>query len=527
MESETDERVQGFMRTLERGRNRLESVEVPSFLTKLALLGLVAFYLLVTAVMAMRQLWHDELFTYYIAQAPSLGRLWEEIHLDLNPPLLYLATRGSLALLGDHPYAVRLPSILAFLAGSLCLYVWVARRLRPSYGLLAMLAFWSTPFFNYAAEARPYGLIIGFFGMAALAYQNAVQPARRARSTALLGAAVLGMMLSHLFAVFYLAPFGFAELVRLYRRRKPDWSLWTALVIPAFFPFIYIPLVARFEGSVFPVAFQASLHRIASFYFVNIKPEGPVLLIALCAALLIAFRRERSTIPDKVLPRGWETAFILGALAIPAVINLVLMRSHGAFFDRYGSPAAFGLALGMVFFIAAYTNVSRLAAVAAGCVLLLYIPAENVLSTAAQLLHRHSASATAPIDAVEPELPLVAASGLTFLEMDKYASPGLAARLYYLTDTQFAIQYAHATIFEGIPVLKRYFPIRAGVEPFRQFIQLHRKFLVLGTPGYPEDWLLRKLMADGDELKYLGDFPGPYKDTSLYEVTVSGSSVTY
>jgi hypothetical protein len=179
------------------------------------------------------------------------------------------------------------------------------------------------------------------------------------------------------------------------------------------------------------------------------------------------------------------------------------------------------LAASLVFFIAAYTNMSRLAALVAGGVLFLYIPAENVFSTAAQLLHRSAGSATSAIDAIEPDLPLVAASGLTFLEMDKYASPQLVARLHYLTDAQFAIQYAHATIFEGFPTLKQYFPIRAAVNPFPQFIQQHRKFLVLGTPGYPEDWLLRKLIADGDELRYLGDFPGPYKDTSLYEVTVS------
>jgi hypothetical protein len=522
MESKTDDRIQWFAQRLWLIRDRLENAKVPSFLSKLALLGLVVFYFLVTAVMSMRQLWHDELFTYYIAQAPSLSRLWEELHLDLNPPLLYLATRASMAVLGDHPYAVRFPSILAFLAGSLCLYVWVARRLRPSYGLLAMLAFWSTPFFYYSSEARPYGLVIGFFGMALLAYQNAIQPARRASSVVLLALAVSGMMFSHLFAVFYLAPFGLAELVRLYRRRKPDVGVWAALLVPAFFPFIYLPLVARFQSSVFPESFQASLHRIWTFYIVTLKPEGPLLLLALFAALLIAFRRERPELSQRAMPDLLDIAFIAGALAIPVVINLVLMRTHGAFFDRYGGPAAFGLALIVVFLIAAYTNISRLAAIAAGCVLLLYIPLENVLSTGAQLLHRHSVSATAPIDAVEPDLPLVAASGLTFLEMDKYASPATVARLHYLTDTQLAIQYAHATIFEGFPLLKGYFPIRAGVDPFHEFILQHPKFLVLGTPGYPEDWLLRKLMADGDELKYLGDFPGPYKDTSLYEITIAG-----
>jgi hypothetical protein len=522
MESKTDERIQPFLRHLERARNRLENAQIPSFLTRLALLGLLVFYFLITAIMSTRQLWHDELFTYYIAQAPSLNRLWEELHLDLNPPLSYLAARASLALLGDHPYAVRFPSILAFLAGSLCLYIWVARRLRPSYGFLAMLAFWSTPFFYYSSEARPYGLVIGFFGMALLAYENAIQPDRRASSVVLLAISVAGMMVSHLFAVFYLAPFGLAELVRLYQRRKADVGVWAALVIPAFFPFIYLSLVARFQNSVFPESFQASLHRVWTFYIGTLKPEGPMLLLALLIALLVAFRPERPAVSPKAMPDLLDVAFIMGSLAIPVAINIVLMRSHGAFFDRYGGPAAFGLALMTVFLIAAYTNMSRLAAVAASCVLLLYIPLENALSNAAQLLHRQPPSATATIDAVEPDLPLVAASGLTFLEMDKYANPVTVARLHYLTDTQLAIQYAHATIFEGFPLLKRYFPIRAGVDSFHPFIQQHPKFLVLGTPGYPEDWLLRKLMADGDELKYLGEFPGPYKDSSLYEVTIAG-----
>jgi hypothetical protein len=521
MESQTDEKLQSLALRLERLRDRLENATTPSFLPKLALLGLAVFYFVMTAVMSMRQLWHDELFTYYIAGAPSLSRLWEELHLDLNPPLLYLATRASLAVLGDHPYAVRFPSILAFLAGSLCLYVWVARRLRPSYGLLAMLVFWSTPFFYYSSEARPYGLVIGFFGMALLAYQNSIDPRRRPSAVVLLAIAVAGMMVSHLFAVFYLAPFGLAELVRLYQRRRPDFSVWAALVVPAFFPFIYLSLVARFQSSSFPESFQASLHRVWTFYIVALKPEGPMLLMALFVALLVAFRRERPEVPTQAIPDLIDIALIAGSLAIPVAINVVLMRSHGAFFDRYGGPAAFGLALLVVFLIAAYTNTSRLAAIAAGCVLLLYIPLENGLSTAAQLLHRRPVSAAAPIDAVQPELPLVAASGLTFLEMDKYASPQTVARLHYLTDTQFAIQYAHASIFEGFPLLKRYFPIRAAVDPFREFVQQHRHFLVLGTTNYPEDWLLRKLMADGDELKYLGDFPGPYKDTSLYEVTTA------
>jgi Dolichyl-phosphate-mannose-protein mannosyltransferase len=509
-----------FRQHLKIARNRLENAPLRPFFVKFALAGLVVFYLLITGVMATRQLWHDELFTYYIARSSTLGVLWQNIQLDLNPPLQYLAVRASLSLLGDNPYATRFPCILAFLAGSLCLYVCVARRLRPAYGLLAVLAFWTTPFFYYATEARPYGLVIGFFGMAMLAYQKAVKPERGTTAVWFLAASVAGMMGSHLFAILYLFPFGLSELVRLWRARKPDWPVWLALGVPCVFPFIYIPLVARFQGGMYPQVFQASLHRIPSFYFTAIKPEGPVLLLAICLGLLAAFRRERFKVAREALPTTGEVIFVAGIIATPAIAVLAVMRSHGAFFDRYGVLFGFALAFFIVFFIAAYTNMSRLGAMAAGAVLLLYIPAENALSQAAQMLHR-KAPPSVGLAAIEPNLPLVAASGLTFLEMDKYADAGTRARLHYLTDTQFAIRYAHANLFESMALLKSHFPIGAAVDPYRTFVQQHRTFLVLGAPAYPEDWLLRKLLADGDELRYLGDFSGPYRDSQLYRVTIA------
>jgi hypothetical protein len=121
---------------------------------------------------------------------------------------------------------------------------------------------------------------------------------------------------------------------------------------------------------------------------------------------------------------------------------------------------------------------------------------------------------------VRPDLPFVDASGLTFLEMDHRADDSFARRIYYLTDQQAAMQYAHATLFEGLSFLKHEFPIRANVVPYEQFIQQHRTFLVYGTVDYPEDWLLRKLMADGATVQYLGKFRDSYKDEDLYQVAL-------
>jgi hypothetical protein len=128
---------------------------------------------------------------------------------------------------------------------------------------------------------------------------------------------------------------------------------------------------------------------------------------------------------------------------------------------------------------------------------------------------------TPPLDRLRPDLPLVAASGLTFLEMDHYESPATVKRLYYLSDRDLALRIAHATIFEGgFVTLNRHFPIRAKVAPYPQFVAEHPQFLVVGTPTYSEDWLIKHLLAIHAKLQYLGDFPIPYKDTEIFEVTM-------
>ncbi len=438
---------------------------------------------------------------------------------------MFFIARLSIGIFGDSAYALRLPFILVFLAGSLCLYVFVARRLRPIYGALAVLVFWSTPILYYATEARPYGLVLGFFAMVMLAWQNAVEPGRSGRSLLLLLLANTAMMLTHFFGVLFLFPFGLGELLRWYRSRKPDPALWAVLFLPAALPFIYFRVMASYADSLFPADFQAGIRKMAVFYYDTLYPEGWVLLLAFCGALAVAYQPHRSESKLRVRMSSLELVFLAGLLLLPVVVNLALMRAHGAFFSRYAAPAALGYAIAIAFLLAAYTNLSRSASAAACCLLLLYIPADNALVPLLKEIKRNRNSAaisnSASLERVKPDLPLVAASGLTFLEMDHYESPSTVARLFYLNDRSLAIQYAHATLFEGLPNLKQHFPIRANVEPYPQFIREHRDFLVLGTPDYPEDWLIRYLIATHAHLEYLGDFPGPYKDSQLFEVTLT------
>lgn len=506
--------------------DRLEAASSSPFFLRWALVLVTAAYFIVTAFTSARQLWHDELYTFYIATAPSWKRFWLDLHFDLNPPLGCLLVRGSTTLFGQSGFAVRFPSILAFFGGSVCFWYFVRRWWGPLYALLAVLVVWASPYFSYATEARPYALLAGFLGATLLSWQRATERDRPGWAVWLLALSVAGMMLSHMMAILYLSSFCLAELVQLLRTRKANVPVWLALLVPCTIPFLYMRLMTRFEETAFPPIFQASLHKIFESYYGSLRPEALPLLIGFLLVFVSAKRttHARATFALPVSLR--ETALTAGLLATPAIVNLVLMCSHSAYFDRYALPVAFGYALVIVYALAVQTDRSQFAAALVAATLLLFVCVfhlgpglkESVWSRAGKV--NNPAFYRQRLDNTRPDLPLVTASGLTFLEMDHYEDAKTVARLFYLTDREKAIRYANATIFESLPDVKNSFPVRAHVVPFSEFITQHREFLVLGTPEYPEDWLLRGLLDMHETVRYLGNIQSPYKDSQLYQVTL-------
>jgi hypothetical protein len=194
------------------------------------------------------------------------------------------------------------------------------------------------------------------------------------------------------------------------------------------------------------------------------------------------------------------------------------MRHGGAFWPRYCIPTGMGFSLLFVFIVAKLTKGSRAAAaVVAGCAFL-------GMATSVVLIiarpHERTMVRQLTLKDLDPKLPLVDASGLTFLEMNKREDPNLLARVFYLTDRDAAVKYAHATIFEGTEKLREYWPIRGNVEPYQEFVRKSPRFIVLGTPDYPEDWLIPKLLDDGAQLDFIGELHNSYRDHLIFEVTL-------
>jgi Dolichyl-phosphate-mannose-protein mannosyltransferase len=508
---------------LVRLRYRYETLSLRPAHLYIFLAGCVIFYLLITAAQTTRHLWHDELYTYCIAKAPSVSQLWREIRLDLNPPLIYLAERYSLRLFGDNEYSARIPPIIAFLIGSLCLYKFVADRLRPIYGILAMLVFWATPFEYFATEARPNGLIIGFFGLTILAWEHAIQPGRRWVHILWIALFISGMMCSHVLAAIYIMPFIAAELFRAYRSRRIDWAVLAAIILPSALLVINRPVIAHYRRSSFPAVTEANPAKLIAFFYHMLEPESLFLLLALCLGLVVGFRWRPDAKENSRSFTSLQWAFIWGLCLIPVLVTVAMMRWHGVAFPRYSGPAVLLYGILFAYLLGVYTNFSRLAALSASGILLLYIAGSNVapVRTALQDLRHKGVREPSAIVTVHPELPLVDASGINFLELDRYADPPTIGRLYYLTGGDLAIKYSHASIFEGMAYLTTKFPIRSRVEKYQNFVQEHPRFLVLGQMSYPEDWLLRCLRDNHASLQYLSDFYG----SQLYLVTMPGHEI--
>src|ERR1017187_2720902 len=72
-------------------------------------------------------------------------------------------------------FAIRFPELIGFLAASLCLFHFIRRRTNALYGLVGMLACGITGAYPFAYEARPYGLVLGFCGLALVCWQAATE----------------------------------------------------------------------------------------------------------------------------------------------------------------------------------------------------------------------------------------------------------------------------------------------------------------------------------------------------------------
>lgn len=235
-------------------------------------LGLLLL-LLLTAVLAL--IWsHVKLLSqdeFFVLQTDTVHSVRELIHIQrtvpisLDPLVYHLLAHACTKLFGPSALALRVPAILGFLLMQLCLFLATRRIAGPIAGPRAALIAAAFPAltatFFYAPEGRPYGLLLGFYALAFLAWQTATRPtesnpaqASRSKSLILLAAAVALTLNTHYFGVLLLVPLCAAELARTVLRRRLDLPVIGAII-------------AGMAGAVFALPFQHAAGEFRKHYY--------------------------------------------------------------------------------------------------------------------------------------------------------------------------------------------------------------------------------------------------------------------
>src|SRR6201996_9538872 len=196
--------------------------------------------LLVTAAVAftwshVKLLSQDEIF---VLQTDGVSSLRELIHIQRNYPIsldplvFHVLAHACTKIFGPTALALRLPSIFGFLLMQVCIF-FATRVIAGSRAALIAMAFPAfTATLFYAPEARPYGLLLGFYALAFLAWQTATRRSdQRLVALVVLAIAVALTLNTHYFGILILVPLWLAELWRTVQRRRIDFAVIGSIVL--------------------------------------------------------------------------------------------------------------------------------------------------------------------------------------------------------------------------------------------------------------------------------------------------------
>jgi hypothetical protein len=313
--------------------------------------------------------WYDEFFTLHLSRLPGFGLLWQALRegADFNPPLLYLLTKASHAVFGSGLIGTRMPEIAGFWVFCLCLFAFVNRRAGAVAGSIAMLFPMLTGAFYYAYEARPYGVVLGFCGLALLCWQKVCwersSETRRLWWLAGFSASLFAAFMMHCYALVILAPFAVTELWRTIRSGHIDKPMWIALlapVVPALL--MYVPLLRSYssltKGTDFAWGTMPNWPQVTNFYVFLLKP---CLIILIFVATILVIEQFREIRAGKILAAKGTTSaapeLVLAVcfIALPAFGVMLGKAVHGPFFSRYFLSAVAGICI-LAGFAAAMRN---------------------------------------------------------------------------------------------------------------------------------------------------------------------------
>ncbi|PWT99259.1 MAG: hypothetical protein C5B51_27550 [Terriglobia bacterium] len=457
-----------------------------------------------------KPLWNDEIVTRYIAGIPGIRELLKTLStgIDGQTPLFFLVTRLTGA--NGSPLGLRLPGMIGVWTAALCLYAFVSRRTYRACGLFAMFLPLLLGTAAYAHDARPYGLLLGGAAATLLCWQAAAENQRRRWTVLLLWAAATFTVAISYYGVFVLVPLGIGELMRWRQNGRPDLVVWSALALALAPLAIEYPVMRALKASIGVFWLKPKLLGATyGYYETMLAPAASLAAGLLVVALLRPVLFRASFAKPQPWPRAAvpELVAIAGVTALP-VLYVLSGLVTGAFVPRYAIVGMTGFCAGVGFLLYHDRTLAALCVVVAGLQFAGLAGLQLRKTEVPRVLHL-------PPESGPDRLPVVLSGPNEFVETRYYASPELAARLYYVADPPLALQYAETDSVDLVAQkLTRIAPVQ--VENYTTFTSRHSRFLVVYRRYEVFGWILNKLQDDGASiaLRSLGD------DETVYEVSL-------
>lgn len=319
-----------------------------------------AVTLLTTAAVALvwshaKLMWVDELLeleTDRVSTAWRVVQIQRRFPVNIDPAIYHVTSHFSTLLFGANAFAVRLPSLLGFLLMQLCVYLFAKRLVGVRAAVVAMIFPALTAALLYAAEGRPYGMLLGLFGLALWLYQTATRESSRNVTLVALALVLAATPNTHYFGVLLFLPLGAAELVRTIERRKLDFALVGAMLfgivvgMAAILPFR--AAAQRYRDHYYNANTVGPREFFDSYYFLLVNAQGELMHrvgmlligVALLAVVVAVVRRRRD------LP-GHELVLVSTLALLPLFAYLIARYATHTMEMRYtlGAVPAIGILL--------------------------------------------------------------------------------------------------------------------------------------------------------------------------------------
>jgi Dolichyl-phosphate-mannose-protein mannosyltransferase len=463
--------------------------------------------------------WFDELCTVFVSRLPNASAIWDALlhGADGQPLPYYLLERLFHRLVLDDHLAYRLPSILAFLATVTFVYLILAKRVSRAAALVGASFVLCTSAADYAAEARPYALLVMCISAAIFSWERIDGSKLYAVLTAISLAAAASL---HYYAVLVWPAFVLAEASVLVTRRRLRWTAWLAFLLGAAPILFFAPVLVNLRHS-YAAHFSSMPTALEIFFahdwFFHVSAHwGWSFAVFVTVFLLLGRIRPGIVREARILSDGGTSDppledLILGLalLWLPIVAIAAAKFGHLGMSLRYMLPAAIGGALALGYAIDKAPLFWRqllflllLAQYAA--------PALSQVKSALQgtLLKQRSQAAHEVQEIVskvgDPGLPVVISDGLQYLPTLYYTPADLKARLFCIADPDAALLFSNAKS-DSVDLLLRA-QRRASlyrVDDYQEFLDSHPRFILVSSQDWDFQWLPAKLVHDGYALRLL------------------------